>query len=59
MQANDAAGSFVDVFLAKSGLIVVLKKQSQTEEHSKLRFVQEENRLLERLKQDFEENGIR
>lgn len=45
---------YVDVFLSKSGQIVVLKKQSQNDESTKMLFIKEESQLYEQLKSELE-----
>ncbi|CDW74682.1 UNKNOWN [Stylonychia lemnae] len=49
-------GKFVDVFLSKIGSIVVLKKQSQNDETTKVIFMREENILLDNIKTWIKEN---
>ena len=47
LQTNEPKGKFVDVFLSMTGQIVVLQKQSQMDEVSKILFMKEEAKLLE------------
>eukprot|EP00347_Sterkiella_histriomuscorum_P017633 403348592 len=52
LQSADGSNKFVDVFLSKSGQIVVIKKQSQNDDSTKMLYMKEENYLFERLKQE-------